>query len=152
MKGKPIAWGLKWWCRCDSSTGYLYEFDIYVGRKLMPEVGLGEGVVLRFAEALRGTFANLYFDNFFTSPLLIQKLFDMDLYSVGTVRANRKNMPQLSIPQEKSMTRGDVGFIYSDKVVACKWFDSRVVTLLASNVSGADGMSTVLRREKGAAA
>ena len=45
MKNKSIKWGFKWWCRCRSKTGYLYEFDLYLGKKEKTELGLGETVV-----------------------------------------------------------------------------------------------------------
>lgn len=32
VKGKPIQWGFKMWCRCDSKTGYLFECDLYLGK------------------------------------------------------------------------------------------------------------------------
>ena len=38
---KPIKWGFKWWFRCASSTGYLYEFDLYLVKKNI-EVNLAE--------------------------------------------------------------------------------------------------------------
>ena len=33
MKNKLIKWGFKWWCSCCCKTGYLYEFDLYLGKK-----------------------------------------------------------------------------------------------------------------------
>jgi len=66
LKMKPIKWGFKWWFRCASSTGYLYEFDLYLGRKQNVEVNLGEGVVMQLSEKLKGTFCTIYLiDNFF---------------------------------------------------------------------------------------
>ena len=38
---KPIKQGFKWQLRCPSSTGYLYEFDLYPGKKKDVEVNLG---------------------------------------------------------------------------------------------------------------
>ena len=55
---KPIKWGFKWWCRC-SSTGYLYETHMYLGKKLETEYNLGESVVLSLSESLRDTFCTL---------------------------------------------------------------------------------------------
>ena len=47
VKRKPIQWGFKMWCRCDSRTGYLFEFEIYAGKKTNEvQFGLREGVVL----------------------------------------------------------------------------------------------------------
>ena len=47
IKSKPIKWGFKFWFRCSSKSGYLYQMDIYLGRKQTPEfnLGLGEEVI-----------------------------------------------------------------------------------------------------------
>ena len=51
VKGKPIQCGFKMWCRCDSKSGYLFDFDLYTGKKHNhTEHGLGEGVVLHLTE------------------------------------------------------------------------------------------------------
>ena len=50
---KPIKWGFKWWFKCISSTRYLYEFDLYLGKKKNVEVNLTEGVVLQLTEKLK---------------------------------------------------------------------------------------------------
>ena len=50
---KPIKWGFKWWFKCISSTRYLYEFDLYLGKKKNVEVNLAEGVVLQLTEKLK---------------------------------------------------------------------------------------------------
>lgn len=148
IKSKPIKWGFKFWFRCDSKSGYLYEFDLYLGRKESTEYGLGESVVINLINSLKGTYCNLFFDNFFSSPLLVKTLFDNNIYSIGTVRANRKNMPKF-IP-DKAMKRGDCEFQSSHDVISCKWMDNKAVTLIGSCVEEIDTMGTVLRREKGA--
>ena len=82
---KPIKWRFKWWFRCASSNSYLYEFDFYLGKKQNFEVNLGEGVVMQLSEKLEGTFCTLLFDNFVNSPLLINKLFEENIYAIGAV-------------------------------------------------------------------
>ena len=47
IKSKPIKWGFKFWFRCSSKTGYLYQMDIYLGKKQNTEFNLGEEVVLQ---------------------------------------------------------------------------------------------------------
>ena len=79
LKVKPIKWGFKWWFRYASSNGYLYEFDLYFGKKQNVEVDLGEDMVMHLSEKLKGTFCTLFFDNFFNSPLLINKLFEENI-------------------------------------------------------------------------
>ena len=46
LKMKPAKWGFKWSFGCASSTGYLYEFDLFLGQKKDVEVNLGESVVM----------------------------------------------------------------------------------------------------------
>lgn len=67
VKSKPIRWGFKLWMRACSKTGYVYEFDIYTGKKDNPDVGLGESVVLQLTEKMINTGTIVAFDNF--SPL-----------------------------------------------------------------------------------
>ena len=43
IKSKPIKWDFKFWFRCWSKSGYLYQLDIYLGRKQTPEFNLGHG-------------------------------------------------------------------------------------------------------------
>ena len=74
---KPIKWGFKSWYRCASKTGYLYEFDLYLGKKKDgDQYTLGESVILQLSEMLKNTFCTVFFYNFFNSPILVEKLFD----------------------------------------------------------------------------
>ena len=150
IKSKPIKWGFKWWYRCASTSGYLYEFDLYLGRKKKVEGNLGESVVFMLSEKLKGTYCTLYFDNFFNSPTLIDKLLkERQIYAIGTVRKDRKQMPTLKA--DKQMKRGDMHFQQSTNVTCCKWFDNKPVLMLATNVEGMGGTTNVYRRTKGSA-
>ena len=33
IRGKPTPWGIKVWCAADPRTGYLLDFDVYVGKR-----------------------------------------------------------------------------------------------------------------------
>ena len=132
-----------------SKSGYLYEFDLYLGRKKNPQLNLGEGVVLQLSEKLKGTYCTLFLDNFFNNPSLIGKLFDDGIYAIGTVRSNRKQIP--TVKPDKGMKRRDVEFQYSENIISCKWYDNKAVLLLSTNVEGMDSCSNVLRRMKGSA-
>lgn len=53
MPKKPIKRGYKVWARCDAKTGYLYVFDIYIGKadeNASSEEGLGYNVIMKFAK------------------------------------------------------------------------------------------------------
>ena len=110
IKSKPIKWGFKMWCRCDSRTGYLYEFDLYTGKKVDAEQGLGEGVVHMLTNSIKDLFCEVYIDNFFNSPSLQYSLLEKGIYSCGTVRSNRKFMPK-TLATDKSMKRGDIDYV-----------------------------------------
>lgn len=52
MKKKSIKWGFKFRIQCGSKSGYVYEFEAYLGKKTKTEFGLGEPVVLLLSESL----------------------------------------------------------------------------------------------------
>ena len=68
MKNKPIKWGFKFWFRYGAKSVYLFEFDMYLGKKGNTEFGLGESVVLSLCQTLKDTHCFVFFDNIFTSP------------------------------------------------------------------------------------
>ena len=64
IKNKLIKWDFRMWYRCALKTCYLYEFDIYTGRRKTTEFRLGETFVLQLTEKLNGSFYRIFFDNF----------------------------------------------------------------------------------------
>ena len=149
IKSKSIKWGFKFWFCCSSKSGYLYQMDIYLGRKQTPEfnLGLGEEVVLQLTKDLERSFCTAYFDNFFNSPKLIEKLFQKGIYGIGTVRANRKQMPKMI--DDKQMKKGDCEFLLSGNTMACKWMDNQSMLFSSSALEGMNYILSVQRREKG---
>ena len=45
IKNKPIKWDFKYWYRCDSETGYVYQLELYQERKEKRELNLSLSVV-----------------------------------------------------------------------------------------------------------
>ena len=86
----------------------MYEFDLYFGKKQNAEVNLAEGRVMQLSEKLKGIVCTLFFDNFFNSPLSINKLFEENIYAIGAVWLKLKHMPKLK--DNKKMVRGDSDF------------------------------------------
>lgn len=149
IKNKPIKWGFKMWCRCESSTGYLYQFGLYTGKKINTEIGLGESVVLCLTEQLKGLGCEVYFANFFNSPALQHKLMMQNTKACGPVRTNRKNVPK-SLPSDKSMKRGDIHAVSTNGITFVKWMDTKAVHMLTNFISPVP-TSTVKRRQAGTA-
>ncbi|GFS46856.1 chimeric ERCC6-PGBD3 protein [Trichonephila inaurata madagascariensis] len=149
IKNKPIKWGFKMWCRADSSTGYLFEFDLYTGKKMNTEVELGESVVLSLTEQLKGLGCEVYFNDFFNSPALQYKLMKQNIKACGTIRTNRKNVPK-SLPLDENMQRGDIHAESSSGISFIKWMDIKSVHMLTNFISP-ERNGTVKRRHAGTA-
>ena len=89
LPAKPTKYGIKIWCRADSTNGYLNDFQVYTGRDgKQTEVGLGGRVVLDLTKDIPGKYHIMNMDNFFTSSTLFYKLFADKLLARGTVTAN----------------------------------------------------------------
>ena len=97
MKNKPIKWALTFWFQCCSKSAYLYQFDMYLGKKSKTEFGLGESVVLSLCMNLKNSYCYV--------PNLMLKLFEDGIYTTGTVKSNRKHM--LTLKVDKQMKRGE---------------------------------------------
>lgn len=132
MPMKPIKRGFKIWA-CADKEGYLNNFEIYTGKHAdHPETGLGERVVLDMTKGLEGKGHHAYFDNFFTTTNLLLTLQERQIYSCGTVRANRKNLPS-GLKADKAMSRGDFDWsVHKGKVSCLKWKDKRTIQLLST--------------------
>ena len=144
---KPIKRGFKYWCRCDSETGYLFEIKLYTGKKLSTEHGLGEGVIRMLSKNLHHQNVKLFFDNFFNSPNLMMYLEKKGIMACGTVIKNRKNMPK-DFKSDKDMSRGDQDTKSFGNIRAIKWIDNKAVYLLTNYLNPTSTMF-VKRRKKG---
>ena len=101
MPQKPIKRGMKVWMLCDSVSGYLFNFDIYLGKQERTHHGLGHDVVMTLTQPIYHSCRHVYFDNFFTGLPLLNSLLDVSLYGCGTVRVNRIGFPkELSKPKD----------------------------------------------------
>nr|XP_033799977.1 piggyBac transposable element-derived protein 4-like [Geotrypetes seraphini] len=149
IKNKPIKWGFKMWCRCDSKTGYLYQFDLYTGKKTDTEHGLGEGVVLMLTKSFEHLCCEIYIDNFFNSPILQLKTQQQEIYLCGTARADRKHMPK-NLKQDKELKRGESQMLSANGITCVKWMDNRSVVMLSNFLHSTNSVSVSRRQQKSA--
>lgn len=129
---KPIKRGYKVWCRADSQTGYLIEFQVYEGKGAdrPANVGLGEHVVLSLIDGVEaGT--QLYFDNFFTSTRLMEALKEKNILAAGTVRPNRKDLPD-EIKRNNKLQKGQYIWRAKGSITAYQWRDTKNVHVLSN--------------------
>lgn len=146
---KPVKRGYKAWVRADLATGYVFQVEIYVGKQDDDEVevGLGGRVVKRLCQQLELKQVHVAFDNFFSSPSLMEDLRAKEIYTTATVRPNRKGLPVLAKRRAK-MERGEAKFrSRNNTTVYAQWMDTKHVHVLLTAFSATDVVQ-VNRRQK----
>lgn len=97
IKSKSHRFGIKLFLLCDCETGYILDFIVYTGEQteieLYQDLGVSGSVVTTLIQPYLDKGHSLFTDNWYTSPVLSTYLFQHKTNSCGTVRANRKNMP-----------------------------------------------------------
>lgn len=135
MPKKPIKRGYKCWVRADSSTGYMYEFEFYTGRVVSDtEENLGAKVEMDLCETLPSN-TLVACDIFFTSLPWMEILFEKGIYYVGTIRSNRKGLPDLitgknldrAARKETALEPGEFIYQYDAPISEVKWKDTKAV-------------------------
>jgi hypothetical protein len=151
MKDKPVKFGFKLWVLADSATGYTIDFNIYTGRReAASDHGLGHDVVFKLIDSLKGEGFCVYFDNFYTSPQLLNSLKERGFLACGTCRENRRGFPAAMLDSDtwkKQHARGNMRWLRVDGILYMQWLDNKVVTI-ASTAHSADGYTWTHRRVK----
>lgn len=134
---KPNPVGLKNFVLA-APDGLVLDFEIYQGKKtlLFPGCsGIAESAVMRLSQSLSpGT--KLFFDRYFTSSSLLDRLVDKGIGATGPIMNNRlpKGVKLSSESQLKDVGRGAVEMCVrsDDKQMAVRWYDNKAVTFLSS--------------------
>ena len=151
MPAKPIKRGSKLWCIGCSCCAYLWDFQLYAGKEdNAPEGGLSTRVVCDLCHPLLDDKHHvIYMDNFFSSEALCRKLKGFGTYSVGTLRANRKDYPEPLKDKAllKKLKRGDYHTASGEEITISVWKDTKEVSFI-SNVHSSRGQDTVSRKKK----
>lgn len=148
VRNKPRPVGLKNFV-VTSHTGLIHDFEIYQGSSTpLPDRyhGLGPSVVLRLVETMpRGS--SVFFDRYFTTVPLMEKLFTLNIDGTGTIMSNR--LKGCKVKPDKEMNRGDCEELVrtDQKLCVTKWMDNKSVLLL-STAYGVNPEGTVQRWDK----
>ena len=152
MPDKPRKRGVKLFLRCESKTGYLHQFDVYLGKRnttARGQYGLYFDVISDLTHSLRGKNHRVYFDNLYTSIPILQLLQSHQIFACGTVRANRKFLPEpVAKATEKGKDRGWFVSFQDSKnrnLTATAWNDTKMVRF-ASTLSRPEIAGQCMRR------
>lgn len=148
VPNKPRPVGLKNFV-ITTSDGIMIDFEMYQGKDtnlpMAKEMGLGPAVVLRLKESVP-PLSVLYFDRYFTTISLMEKLTAEQFYATGTMMTNR--LSEITFKPEH-LKRGQFEERVSPdgKLVALKWMDNQSVVVLSS-VCGSQPITFVKRWSK----
>jgi hypothetical protein len=146
MPKKPEKWGIKFWVLADSSSKFIYCFDIYCGKNLEAEVrveapsgqgGAAYGVVMNLLRGLEDKGHCVVMDNFFTSVPLFRDLASKGIYTTGTIRSNRIGIPS-HLKNTRTWRRCEQGHLewamHDSRGMSCvMWKDKCPVLLLSTH-------------------
>jgi hypothetical protein len=133
IPSKPHKWGYKIYCL--SSEDYLLRFEIYAGKEERSADGATFDTVMRMLAGYEGQQHVLFTDNWFTSPALLRALQQKGIRLCGSVRRNRKGMPD--IPAEEVSALGQGQWLQRQKgdATVAVWRDQKVMWLLYNHCS-----------------
>lgn len=129
IKGKRHKFGIKLFKLC-LSGGYTYHTKIYCGADKVEGMSVATKVVFELMQGSLDKGATLYTDNWYTSIELAQKLLDRNTHLVGTLRKNRKGLPQDVV--NAKLKKGEIIGREKNGIVVFKWKDRRDVMMLTT--------------------
>ena len=128
MKDKPNKWGIKLYELCESSSGYVSDFEIYAADPNLSNKPVDVCVRLMQPYLDRGYW--LYTDNYYTCPALAYQLMERGTVSVGTVRHNRVGMPKCLANQ--SVAKGSSDYRVKAGLCVVKYADKKNVNIITT--------------------
>lgn len=99
IPSKRHRFGIQLFVLCDCETGYLLDFIVYCGQQshidTLDNLGVSGSVITTLLKQYYKKGHIVYMDNWYTSPILLKYLSSKKVGACGTVKANRKGMPNL---------------------------------------------------------
>ena len=148
MPAKPTKYGIKVWMAADASNGFVINHEVYLGKQRGRVLanGLGYSVVMELMNPFLNKNHHVNFDNFFSSPKLLEDLQNEGIYACSTVRAGRVGLPPSS--RRKLKREGEMICEQKGNLVYTKWHDKRDVNILPTNFDPLEPKTVKERRKK----
>jgi hypothetical protein len=131
IPSKRHRFGVKLFMLCDCDTKFILNFVVYIGAETEidnhPDVGMAGSVVLTLMKNYLKKSHTLFVDNWFSSPILFERLLEQKTKACGTVRKNRSGMPSFG-----KLAKGQQTYQTTGELLALKWMDKREVHMLTT--------------------
>ena len=113
----------------------VWKWKLYTGKEEnipTSDLGLAHRVVLDLLDdaRLKNKGYRVFVDNFYSSPALFQDLLEEGFEACGTLRSNRKGIPE-DVKTAK-LRKGESHFSKDDSLLFMKWKDKRDVLMLST--------------------
>lgn len=141
-KDKPQKWGIKIFVMSDATNAYVCAIEPYLGKTttcllVRPDLLVTSRVVLTLVnkleqsgQAVEGM--HIFTDRFYTSVELAEALYEKRIHLTGTVKRNRKGLPE-DVKKKKKLKKGEINAFRKDnKLSVIQWQDKREVLMLSS--------------------
>ena len=100
MKSKPDRHDIKIWAKCENSSEYVWNSQVYTSQiSFAPEKKQWQRVVLDLVKGLDKGYG-VTCDNFFTSLKLAKELAKQNKTLLGTIKQIRKEVPKTMLPSK----------------------------------------------------
>ncbi|PNF34414.1 hypothetical protein B7P43_G13948 [Cryptotermes secundus] len=108
---------------------------VYLGKQRQlatEEITPTHGIVLQLIRRVEGSGHKLYMDSYFSSPALYDDLLEHRINLCGTVRNDRRGMPQEIRPKSLKLKKGDIVTRVKGNLSVVRWKDKRDVYVLTN--------------------
>ena len=114
----------------DASNSYIVNFFVYLGSegKSRQIHGPGYDVVIKMARPFLNGNRHLSFDNYFSSPIILDHLLDQQTYARLTVQCTRKDLPPCT--KNKLRQLGETVIWQRGSLLFTKWHNKRDIALI----------------------
>jgi len=130
IQNKRHKYGVKLYMLTEPN-GLIIKFAVYTG--ILDDLG-GKGhaanVVLHLMSEKLNNGHSIYMDNFYNSIDLAEQLLQKKTYCTGTLRSNRKRIPEAVV--KSKLKPGETKAMYSNGVLVGKWKDKRDVMYIST--------------------
>ena len=129
IPSKAHKWGLKFFCLCEPSTGFLINWMCFSDAKRFNE-NYTENIVLSLLDIIPDHSGHeIYTDNFYSNVSTAFKLAERGMGFCGTFRQNRKELPIEFKKPNNPVNRKNPGalFMRRGKLCVVSWFDQKLV-------------------------
>ena len=135
IPSKPIRFGYKLVVLTDSRNGYTMDFNVYLGKanRAPDNMSASEAVVMTLIKPYLRQGYRLYIDNYYTSLLLLTRLYEQGTRCVGTFRCNR-GPPALQNGKSwaKRVDRGSMRCVRVEGTFVLQWKDKKPVIVAST--------------------